>query len=97
MDKLTCPTCDNRLRPLEDSAPGSTAVCPYCGELVRTFLGVRIYTDEEAEEKAHPEVLERLRGIQVQVRTCEHGQPLEVKKLDGAHAIVTECEDCLHT
>lgn len=91
--KLNCPTCSLRLADLEPAPPESTAVCPECGELLRSFaivvvdekrggvspccgakvrsyLAVRVYTDAEADELAHPEVLAKLRAIQERIRAA---------------------------
>lgn len=91
--KLRCPTCNDRLEPMESAPPETTGVCPGCGEFVRsfalaveapergapcpactapmrTYLAVRVYADAEADERAHPEVLAKLRAIQSTIRAA---------------------------
>lgn len=67
-----CPACGDLVRSfaLAVAAPERGAACPDCALFVRTYLAVRIYTDAEAEERAHPEVLAKLRTIQEQIRTA---------------------------
>ncbi|KKN47406.1 hypothetical protein LCGC14_0663190 [marine sediment metagenome] len=105
--KLSCPTCEARLEPMESAPPETTGVCHGCGELlrsfskiveaprtgaacpscstaVRTYMAVRVYTDEEAKE-AHPEVLGRLREIQSAIRAAA------ICGCDNRGALTGEC------
>ncbi len=95
-----CPTCSARLEPMDHCSHGTVGVCPDCGELVRRQSNrVEVYTDKEANEKAHPEVLAKMRKLQADIRK-------QANWLDGlaycqvcfrvAPLIDGECPDCRH-
>jgi len=67
-----CPSCGELVRSfaLAVESPERGAPCPGCSTRVRTYLGVRVYTDEEADTNAHPEVLAKIRAIQDQIRAA---------------------------
>lgn len=59
-----CPSCGEFVRTLAIVvADERGAACPSCSAIVRSYLGVCIYSEAEAETNAHPEVLAFLRGI----------------------------------
>ena len=67
--KARCPTCVGRLAPMDQCGLAAVGVCPWCGELVRrTEDSVRRYTEAE-ERDAHPEILDKLKQVQAQVRS----------------------------
>lgn len=101
--QATCPTCSLRLEPMDRCSPGTVGVCPECGELVRRQGNtIAVYTDEEANEKAHPQVLAKLREIQEQIRVadicaCPKGEDAAADPDDckcgggcGCHPVIVE-------
>lgn len=78
-----CPGCGELVRSfaLAVESPARGAPCPACSTRVRTYLSVRVYTTEEADANAHPEVLAKLRSIQGQIRAANPRTCMELPEI----------------
>jgi len=66
--EATCPACASRLDGMDACGLGAVGVCPACGELVRRVAqAVEVYPEGD-HDRAHPEVLEKLKKIQSDIR-----------------------------